>query len=77
MGLSKTFNAQWAQVRGGKPPPLLEVRERLEPPHFLRAFAGRLFIRRADFVIDTGVSLAETRHAVQALVHALLGTPAP
>ena len=32
---------------------------------------------RADFVIDTGVSLAETRHAVQALVHALLGTPAP
>ncbi|WP_310534870.1 dephospho-CoA kinase [Novosphingobium sp.] len=32
---------------------------------------------RADFVIDTGVSLAETRHAVQALVHALLGKPAP
>ncbi len=31
---------------------------------------------RADFVIDTGVSLAETRHAVQALVHALLGKPA-
>ena len=27
---------------------------------------------RADFVIDTGVSLAETRHAVQNLVHALL-----
>lgn len=27
---------------------------------------------RADFVIDTGVSLAETRHAVQQLVHALL-----
>jgi dephospho-CoA kinase len=26
---------------------------------------------RADFVIDTGTSLAETRHAVQALVHAL------
>ena len=32
---------------------------------------------RADFVIDTGVSLAETRHAVQALVHALLDKPAP
>jgi len=29
---------------------------------------------RADFVIDTGTSLAETRHAVQQLVHALLGT---
>jgi len=28
---------------------------------------------RADHVIDTGVSLAETRHAVQALVHALTG----
>lgn len=28
--------------------------------------------QRADFVIDTGVSLAETRHAVQALVHRLL-----
>ncbi len=27
---------------------------------------------RADFVIDTGTSLAETRHAVQNLVHALL-----
>lgn len=26
---------------------------------------------RADYVIDTGVSLAETRHAVQRLVHAL------
>ncbi|MFA7602241.1 MAG: dephospho-CoA kinase [Novosphingobium sp.] len=26
---------------------------------------------RADYVIDTGVSLAETRHAVQKLVHAL------
>jgi dephospho-CoA kinase len=26
---------------------------------------------RADFVIDTGTSLAETRHAVQALVHHL------
>lgn len=26
---------------------------------------------RADHVIDTGVSLAETRHAVQALVHAI------
>jgi dephospho-CoA kinase len=29
--------------------------------------------RRADFVIDTGTSLAETRHAVQALVHRLTG----
>jgi dephospho-CoA kinase len=28
---------------------------------------------RADFVIDTGTSLAETRHAVQALVHHILG----
>ena len=28
---------------------------------------------RADFVIDTGTSLAETRHAVQRLVHALAG----
>lgn len=28
---------------------------------------------RADFVIDTGTSLAETRHAVQALVHQLTG----
>lgn len=28
---------------------------------------------RADFVIDTGTSLAETRHAVQALVHRLKG----
>ena len=27
---------------------------------------------RADFVIDTGTSLAETRHAVQHLVHAIL-----
>jgi dephospho-CoA kinase len=29
--------------------------------------------KRADFVIDTGTSLAETRHAVQALVHRLKG----
>ena len=28
---------------------------------------------RADHVIDTGVTLAETRHAVQALVHAITG----
>lgn len=28
---------------------------------------------RADYVIDTGTSLAETRHAVQRLVHDLLG----
>ncbi len=28
---------------------------------------------RADYVIDTGVSLAETRHAVQRLVHQLTG----
>jgi dephospho-CoA kinase len=28
---------------------------------------------RADYVIDTGVSLTETRHAVQRLVHALTG----
>jgi dephospho-CoA kinase len=28
--------------------------------------------RRADFIIDTGTSLAETRHAVQQLVHAIL-----
>jgi dephospho-CoA kinase len=28
--------------------------------------------RLADHVIDTGTSLAETRHAVQNLVHALL-----
>ena len=28
---------------------------------------------RADFVIDTGTSLAETRHAVQRLVHKLIG----
>jgi dephospho-CoA kinase len=28
---------------------------------------------RADYVIDTGVSLAETRHAVQHLVHRLTG----
>ena len=27
----------------------------------------------ADYLIDTGVSLAETRHAVQALVHAITG----
>jgi dephospho-CoA kinase len=30
--------------------------------------------KRADYVIDTGVSLAETRHAVQALVHSLTGS---
>lgn len=29
---------------------------------------------RADFVIDTGTSLAETRHEVQRLVHALTNT---
>ena len=29
---------------------------------------------RADYVIDTGVSLAETRHAVQRLIHAITGT---
>lgn len=29
---------------------------------------------RADYVIDTGTSLAETRHAVQRLVHKLAGT---
>lgn len=29
--------------------------------------------KRADHVIDTGTSLAETRHAVQALVHRLKG----
>lgn len=29
---------------------------------------------RADHVIDTGTSLAETRHAVQCLVHRLTGT---
>lgn len=28
---------------------------------------------RADYVLDTGVSLAETRHAVQRLVHAISG----
>ena len=28
---------------------------------------------RADFMLDTGVSLAETRHAVQRLVHAITG----
>lgn len=28
---------------------------------------------RADYVIDTGTSLAETRHAVQRLVHAIVG----
>ena len=27
---------------------------------------------RADYVIDTGVSLAETRHAVQQLIHAII-----
>ena len=27
---------------------------------------------RADYVIDTGTSLAETRHAVQRLVHAII-----
>jgi dephospho-CoA kinase len=31
-------------------------------------------IARADYVIDTGTSLAETRHAVQELVHRLTGT---
>lgn len=29
---------------------------------------------KADYVLDTGTSLAETRHAVQRLVHALTGT---
>jgi dephospho-CoA kinase len=29
---------------------------------------------RADFVVDSGTSLAETRHAVQQLVHQLTGT---
>lgn len=29
---------------------------------------------RADYVIDTGVSIAETRHAVQRLIHAITGT---
>jgi dephospho-CoA kinase len=29
---------------------------------------------QADYVIDTGVSLAETRHAVQQLVHTLTAT---
>jgi dephospho-CoA kinase len=28
---------------------------------------------RADYVIDTGTSLAQTRHAVQGLVHAIIG----
>lgn len=28
---------------------------------------------RADFIIDTGTSLAQTRHAVQALAHSLAG----
>lgn len=28
---------------------------------------------RADHVIDTGVSLAETRHAVQQLIHSIIG----
>jgi len=32
---------------------------------------------RADFVIDTGTSLAETRHEVQRLVHALLDRSDP
>ena len=27
---------------------------------------------RADFVIDTGISLAETRHAMQRLIHAII-----
>jgi len=27
---------------------------------------------RADYVIDTGTSLAETRHAVQRLVHSII-----
>jgi len=27
---------------------------------------------RADYVIDTGTSLAETRHAVQRLIHSLI-----
>jgi dephospho-CoA kinase len=31
---------------------------------------------RADYVIDTGTSLAETRHAVQTLVHKLRAAPA-
>ncbi len=30
---------------------------------------------RADYVIDTGTSLAETRHAVQQLVHAIVSDP--
>jgi dephospho-CoA kinase len=29
---------------------------------------------RADYLIDTGTSFAETRHAVQELVHRLTGT---
>ena len=29
---------------------------------------------RADYVIDTGTSLAETRHAVQRLVHAIIAS---
>ena len=32
---------------------------------------------RADHVIDTGTSLAETRHAVQALVHRIIGRGDP
>ncbi|WP_298199515.1 dephospho-CoA kinase [Novosphingobium sp.] len=32
---------------------------------------------RADHIIDTGTSLAETRHAVQALVHRLRGEAGP
>ena len=32
---------------------------------------------RADFVIDTGTSLAETRHDVQRLVHAILDRSGP
>lgn len=31
---------------------------------------------RADYVLDTGTSLAETRHAVQRLVHAIIGAKA-
>ena len=29
---------------------------------------------RANYVIDTGTSLAETRHAVQRLVHAIIAS---
>lgn len=31
--------------------------------------------KRADYVIDTGTSLSETRHAVQRLVHRLISRP--